>query len=85
MTIVERGDEQFIPDGKPIVDLDDSLIRSALHNNDEFRIFSLRERTIEKGDRFENKCIRDIKLHKNERILLLERVAISLSRPVMFK
>ncbi len=73
VTIVERGDEQFIPDGKTIIEQNDSLVLSALHYKEKLGNFSLRERVVKKGDRFDDKFIRDIKLHKNERIILLER------------
>ncbi len=73
VAIIERGEEQFVPDGETIVEQNDILVLSAHHYNDEFGEFSLRERVVEKGDRFDEKYIRDIKLHKDERIILLER------------
>ena len=72
-TIVERDDEQFIPDGETVIELNDGLILSALHYKEKLGNFSLRERVVKKDDRFDNKYIRDIKLRKNERVILLER------------
>ncbi|MGI6616853.1 MAG: potassium/proton antiporter [Saccharofermentanales bacterium] len=73
VTIVERDDEQFIPDGETVIELNDGLILSALHYKEKLGNFSLRERVVKKDDRFDNKYIRDIKLRKNERVILLER------------
>lgn len=73
VAIVERGDEQFVPDGETVMQLNDSVVLSALHYNDEIGDFSLRERMVKKGDRFEDKYIRDVKLRDNARIIFLER------------
>ena len=73
VVIVERGNEQFIPGGKTVLEENDSLILSALHYNDKYVNFVLTERTVKQGDRFEDHYIRDIKLRANERIVFIER------------
>lgn len=73
VAIIVRGNEQFIPDGCTILELDDSLILSALYYKDELNGFSLRERTVKKGDQFEDKYIRDIRLNENESFIFIER------------
>jgi len=73
VVIVERDDKQFIPEGKTIFEEGDRLILSALHFDDSMDNFTLSERTITTGDRFEDRFIKDLKLHTNERIILIER------------
>ena len=74
VALVERGGEQFIPDGETAFEQGDSLILSALHYNEKLGDnFALRERTIEEGDRFEGHYIRDLQLKNGERIVFLER------------
>jgi len=73
IAIIERGDEQLIPDGQTILELNDNLILTTLDFNDELDHISLRERVVKEGDKFDNKYIRDIKLKENQRIIFLER------------
>ncbi|MDI9468629.1 MAG: potassium/proton antiporter [Bacillota bacterium] len=73
VAIIERDGKQFVPNGQTTIELHDSIVLTAMHYNDSIGSFSLRERVVEKGDRFDDRYIRDIKLHKGERIILLER------------
>jgi cell volume regulation protein A len=78
VVVVERDSEQFIPDGKTQFEKGDRLVLSALHFSalmykDTMDNFSLAERSVEKGDRFEGSFIRDLKLHPDERIVMIER------------
>jgi cell volume regulation protein A len=73
IAIIERGDEQFVPNGQTVVEQGDTLILSGLDYNESLENFTLREYVVEKQDRFENRHIRNLKLKKNERIIFLER------------
>ncbi len=73
VVIVERGGKQFLPSGKTVIEEGDRLVLSALHYDDESEHITLSEQTVEVGDRFEGRLIRDLKLHAHERIILLKR------------
>lgn len=73
VVIIERGDEQFIPDGQSVVHAGDRLVMCALHFDDIEDHFALRERDVEAGDAYDGAYIRDLALPRNTRILLIER------------
>ena len=73
VAVIKRGDENLVPDGQSILKAGDKLILSALHYSKELSNFALSERSVKKGDRFENKLIREIKMPDDERIIFLER------------
>ncbi len=73
VVLVERDGAQFIPNGETVFEQGDSLTLSALHYDEALNQIELNERTVKEGDRFAGRFIRDLKLHANERIVLLER------------
>lgn len=73
VVVIEREDEQFIPDGQSVIEEGDRLVFCALHFDDIEDHFRLRERHVEEGDMFAAQFIRDLNLHENTRILLIER------------
>lgn len=73
VVLVERDSKQFMPNGQTLFELGDRLTLSALHYDPALNQIELNERTVKEGDRFAGRYIRDLKLHANERIILLER------------
>lgn len=73
VVIIEREAEQFIPDGQSVIEAGDRLVLCALHFDDIDKHFALRERHVEAGDNFAGRFIRDLTLHEDTRILLVER------------
>jgi len=73
VVLVERDSKQFMPNGQTLFELGDRLTLSALHYDPALNQIELNERTVKEGDRFAGRYIRDLKLHANERIVLLER------------
>lgn len=73
VVIVERDGKQFMPNGQTVFEEGDCLTLSALHYDPALNQIELTERTVKEDDRFAGRFIRDLKLHANERIVLLER------------
>lgn len=73
VAIIERGEEQFVPDGRTVLEVNDCLVLCAKDFDDKHGNFSLLEHIVERGDRFDGHYIRDIRLPGNERIIILER------------
>lgn len=72
VVMIRRGDEQIVPNGNTVITAGDTLVISGAVYRDD-KISRLTEMTVDHGDPWEGKTIRDISLPEHALIILVKK------------
>lgn len=72
VVMIKRGEERIVPNGNTVIEAGDTLIISGAVYRDD-KISRLTEITVDRGDPWDGKAIRDISLPEHALIILIKK------------
>lgn len=72
VVMIKRGEERIVPNGNTVIEAGDTLVISGAVYRDD-KISRLTEMTVDHGDPWEGKTIRDISLPEHALIILVKK------------